>query len=247
MRCARAQSVEQGSAEWFAAREGRITARRARSDDASQHAALTRCWRTHTPALLRHSVFATAVGLSSYCSARSLWAYQTGRVGGGERWAGNEHTARGTAGESAARDEYTRLTGNAVAPCGLFVHPQHAWLAASPDGLLLDDGLLEIKCPVRLHDTLPPLYMPQVQGQLAIAGRAWAHFFSFVADGAPGGGPAAALFRVARSEAYWAWMLPRLRTFHACVQADVEPGDELVVTPAGQPPPVEVLCLGRWG
>ncbi len=185
-------------------------------------------------------------------SARSLWAYQTGRVGGGERWEGNEHTARGTAGEDGARQQYTRLTGNAVAPCGLFVHRQHAWLAASPDGLLADDGLLEIKCPVRLHDTCPPLYMAQVQGQLHIANRAWAHFFSFVAGSEDDGGGAggqhtvAALYRVARSEAYWAWLLPRLQTFFACVQADVEPGDELTVTPATAPPHVQVECLGRW-
>jgi hypothetical protein len=163
-------------------------------------------------------------------------------VGGGERWEGNEHTARGTAGEEGAREEYTRLTGNAVAPCGLFIHRTHAWLAASPDGLLGEEGLLEIKCPVRLHDTCPPLYMPQVQGQLHISGRAWAHFFSFVA----GEHTVAALYRVRRSEAYWAWLLPRLQTFFACVQADVEPGEELTVTPDTAPPAVEVECLGRW-
>ena len=192
------------------------------------------------------------------CTARSLWQYLTGQVNGGERWEGNADTARGTAGEPLALAEYTRLTGNAVQPCGLFLHRQHSWLAASPDGLLGDTGLLENKCPRRLHDTLPPLYMAQVQGQLHIAERQYAHFFSFVAEpvssdrssgnaAAAAAGPVAALYEVRRSDAYWGWLLPRLKTFYTAVQAGMEPGDELRVTPATQPPHVEVVCLGRWG
>ena len=169
---------------------------------------------------------------------------------GGARWEGNEHTARGTALEPVALAAYTRLTGNAVRPCGLFLHPTHSWLAASPDGLVGDDGVLEIKCPARApHDTLPPLYMPQVQGQLVISSRRWAHFFSFCAAPAKngeGGPPVAALFRVERSEAYWAWLLPRLRKFYACEQADVDPGDELSLAPGEGPPHVDVMCVGTW-
>ena len=214
--------MTQGSAAWHAARAGRLTA----------------------------SVFATAAGLSSYASARHLWQFRTGRVGDGERWEGNEHTARGTALEPVACQQYTRLTGNAVQPCGLFLHPTHSWLAASPDGLIGGDGLLEIKCPAhRPHDTLPPLYMPQVQGQLFIAGRQWAHFFSFC-TGAPGAlgelQPVAALYEVRRSEAYWAWLLQRLQKFYACEQANIDPGDELCLRPGEGPPHVEVICVGRW-
>ena len=231
MRARGRQSLEQGSAAWHAARSGRLTA----------------------------SLFATAAGLSSYASARQLWQYRTGRVGDGEAWQGNEHTARGTALEPLACQQYTRLTGNAVQPCGLFLHPTHSWLAASPDGLIGDDGLLEIKCPAPAngpHATLPTLYMPQVQGQLFIAGRQWAHFFSFCA-GSPGGDagdggpgperpPVAALFEVRRSEAYWAWLLQRLQKFYACEQADVDPEDELRLQPGEGPPHVDVVCVARW-
>lgn len=227
--------MAQGTIAWHTAREGRLTA----------------------------SLFATAAGLSSYATARNLWQYRTGRVDGGARWEGNEHTARGTLQEPVALERYTRLTNNAVQPCGLFLHPTHSWLAASPDGLIGDDGVLEIKCPHRLHTTLPELYMPQVQGQLFISGRQWAHFFSFCAppsapddaqpgshapaDPPPQGQPVAALYEVRRSEAYWAWLLPRLQKFHVCVQADIDPLDELRLGPGDErPPPVEVTCLGRW-
>lgn len=36
--------------------------------------------------------------------------------------------------------------------CGLFIHPQRPWLAASPDGLVRDGPdrwLLEVKCPYK--------------------------------------------------------------------------------------------------
>ena len=39
-------------------------------------------------------------------------------------------------------------TGNFVEECGFIVHPEHDWLGgASPDGLVLDNTVLEIKCP----------------------------------------------------------------------------------------------------
>ena len=210
-------------------------------------------WHTARAGRLTASLFATAAGLSSYATARSLWQHRTGRVDGGARWEGNEHTARGTAMEPVALEQYSRLTGNAVAPCGLFLHPTHSWLAASPDGLIRDDGLLEIKCPAREpHATIPQLYMPQVQGQLFVSGRQWAHFFSFCAPpaGEAGAGaegtPVAALYEVRRSDAYWEWLLPRLRKFWACEQADVDPGDELALAPGERPPHVEVKCIRRW-
>lgn len=57
---------------------------------------------------------------------------------------------------------------------------------ASPDGLVLADGLLEIKCPdtkthieTILSNEAPSKYVPQMQWQLACTGRAWCDFASF--------------------------------------------------------------------
>ena len=56
--------------------------------------------------------------------------------------------------EPLAIELYTKEKGPQcqVNACGLFVDPVHSWLAASPDGLVMDpvtspsQGLLEIKC-----------------------------------------------------------------------------------------------------
>ena len=56
----------------------------------------------------------------------------------------------------------------------------------SPDGLLGDDGLLEIKCPMAtthakylLDNKMPTDYWQQVQGGLWVSGRRWCDFASF--------------------------------------------------------------------
>jgi predicted phage-related endonuclease len=60
-------------------------------------------------------------------------------------------------------------------------------LGASPDGLVGDDGGIEIKCPrakthlrTILADEVPAHYMAQVQSSLLVSGRKWWDFVSFV-------------------------------------------------------------------
>ena len=57
---------------------------------------------------------------------------------------------------------------------------------ASPDGLVGEDGLVEIKCPntsthiaTLMADKAPSGYMAQMQWQMACTGRAWVDFVSF--------------------------------------------------------------------
>jgi putative phage-type endonuclease len=92
----------------------------------------------------------------------------------------------GTDVEPFAREAYELATGNIVAETGFTVHPEFAFAGASPDGLIGDDGLLEMKCPKsslvhlqRFVDGLPDEYRPQVQGQLWVTGRSWADFVSY--------------------------------------------------------------------
>lgn len=93
--------------------------------------------------------------------------------------------AWGTDCEPLARLHYRLRSGNAVEECGFFRHDSLA-AGASPDGLIGDNGIIEIKCPntathiETLHtDRVPSQYWPQVQGQLWITGRKWADFVSF--------------------------------------------------------------------
>jgi len=48
--------------------------------------------------------------------------------------------------EPEAKRSYTLLTGSEVVECGLFVYVENGTLAASPDGLVEKDGILEVKC-----------------------------------------------------------------------------------------------------
>lgn len=57
---------------------------------------------------------------------------------------------------------------------------------ASPDGLIEEEGTLELKCPARkthylylMNGTLPLAYKNQVHGQLIVTGRPWADFMSY--------------------------------------------------------------------
>jgi len=92
----------------------------------------------------------------------------------------------GTENEPNARYAYTLETGREVQEVG-FVIPDHTdSYGGSPDGLVSDDGLLEIKCvkPPKLvrwraDKILPVEHKPQVQGLLFITGRAWLDFYAW--------------------------------------------------------------------
>ena len=96
-----------------------------------------------------------------------------------------EAMQRGTDLEPQARAWYELATGETVEEVGLCLH-DHINCGASPDGLVGDHGLLEIKCPMAktmveyLRDgVLPSAYVPQVQGQLWITDREWCDFLAW--------------------------------------------------------------------
>jgi putative phage-type endonuclease len=98
----------------------------------------------------------------------------------------SEAMARGSEVEADARRAYAFRTGNKVAETGLWRHPRIAGAHASPDGLVGDDGLLELKCPMtKAHiDTLrggsiPGTYQLQMLWEMACTGRTWCDYVSF--------------------------------------------------------------------
>jgi putative phage-type endonuclease len=99
---------------------------------------------------------------------------------------------RGIEMEEEARSIYEILTGNTVEQVGLCHRDEKCLYGASPDGLVGEDGLVEIKCPTSavhvsylLNGELPSDYFHQVQGQLFITGRKWVDFFSYYPGIAP--------------------------------------------------------------
>ena len=95
---------------------------------------------------------------------------------------------------------YFQKSGKEVEKCGLFIHPDHPYLAATPDGLVGQDAVLEVKCPYtgREKKIKPGKMFPflekknrrltlkrshkhydQVQGELWISKRSTCYFFVY--------------------------------------------------------------------
>lgn len=111
--------------------------------------------------------------------------------------------ARGKEMEAEAAAWYQFTQGVEIAPVGFCKHDDHE-VGCSPDRLVGDDGLLEIKAPAPhtlvgylLADKLPADYKAQVQGQLWITGRLWCDFLAFHPQF-----PKQFLVRVGRNERY---------------------------------------------
>jgi putative phage-type endonuclease len=88
--------------------------------------------------------------------------------------------------EPKARDTYEFFSGNKVVQVGFIHHPRIAMSGASPDGIIGEDGLTEIKCPntathieTLLGEPIEKKYLFQMQWQMACTGRQWCDFVSF--------------------------------------------------------------------
>lgn len=142
----------QGGIEWLAQRAGRITGSRV----------------------------AAALGIDKYKTRDDLMREMVREHFNAEReFTGNEATEHGNKHEDDAIDLYEQQTGNGIKYTGQHIHPKHEWLAASPDGLVGDDGLIECKCPFRAKYTTAaevPHYIAQMQLQMAVTGRQWCDF-----------------------------------------------------------------------
>lgn len=88
--------------------------------------------------------------------------------------------------EPLARAAYSFFRDQDVSEVGFVEHPTIPMCGASPDGLIGDDGMVEIKCPntathisTLLAEKIPDKYIVQMQVQMACAERAWCDFVSF--------------------------------------------------------------------
>lgn len=105
------------------------------------------------------------------------WTEETGMTA--DMWRGVEH-------EPIARDVYSGHYAEVV-EVGFMRLDGDGWtLGYSPDGLVGDDGAIEVKCPrakghlnTILADKVPAYYMAQLQAGLLVSGRAWIDYVSF--------------------------------------------------------------------
>ena len=81
---------------------------------------------------------------------------------------------------------YENETGFFVNGTGLIDHPFIEMFGASPDGLVGENGQIEVKCPdttthlnTLLTKEVPGEYIPQITSQLACTRREWCDFVSY--------------------------------------------------------------------
>jgi len=152
--------IEQRTEEWFAARLGKVTAiPRGRCDGQDKNGLQRQPRQLHGPTGGQRI---TGEKAESFTNAAMQWGTRPGTV------------------RQAA---YEAATGVLVDELGFVPHPTIEGAGASPDGLVGDDGLVEIKCPntatpidTLLTGSIPSKYVAQMQFQMACTGRAWCDF-----------------------------------------------------------------------
>jgi putative phage-type endonuclease len=153
----------QGSPEWMAERCGRVTASRVADVIAKTKGGWAAARANYMAELVAERL--TGVKAEGYVNAAM------------------QH---GTDTEPQARGAYGFYADVEVVQVGFIAHPTIPMTGASPDGLVGDDGLVEIKCPntathieTLLGASVPSRYITQMQWQMACTGRKWCDFFSF--------------------------------------------------------------------
>lgn len=155
--------MEQGSDAWFNIRIGKVTASRVAD--------------------------VLAKTKTGYSTTRDNYMAQlvcerlTGQKGESFTNAAIQH---GTETEPLARAAYEARYDVLVDEVGFVPHPSIIMAGASPDGLVGEDGLIEIKCPntathieTLLSESVPNKYYTQMQFQLSCTRRKWCDFVSF--------------------------------------------------------------------
>jgi putative phage-type endonuclease len=155
--------MNQQTPEWFAQRVGKVTASRIADVMAKVKSGEAASRANYRAQLVAERL--TGVPAESYTNAAMQWGTDT---------------------EPYARMAYEADTGNLVLETGFVLHPEIGFSGASPDGLIGDDGLVEIKCPntathieYLLNNGVPEKYKPQMAWQMACTGRKWCDFISY--------------------------------------------------------------------
>lgn len=153
----------QGTPEWLTARVGKVTASRIADLTARTKSGWGASRANYMAELIAERL--TGIPAPQYTNAAMQWGTET---------------------EPQARAAYEFYSDEKVELVGFVEHPLIAMTGASPDGLVGDKGLVEIKCPntsthidTLLGQSVPGKYISQIQWQLACTNRQWCDFVSF--------------------------------------------------------------------
>ena len=155
--------MEQRTEVWYASRLGKVTASRVAYIVAKTKTGYSASRAKYMGELLCERL--TGSRGDTYQNAAMVWGVNT---------------------EPQARVAYEAALGELVEEVGFIPHPTIGMAGASPDGLVGEEGLVEIKCPNTIThiDTLlsiavPQQYMTQMQWQMACTDRNWCDFVSY--------------------------------------------------------------------
>ncbi len=154
---------DQGSDEWFAARCGKVTASRIADMMAQTKSGWGASRANYAAQLVAERL--TGKPAEMFSNAAMKWGTET---------------------EPEARAAYEFYSGLPVTEIGFVPHPAIGQSGASPDGLVGDSGLVEIKCPqtathieTLLEGAVPSKYNYQMQWQMACTNRQWCDWVSY--------------------------------------------------------------------
>jgi putative phage-type endonuclease len=157
------EKLEQRSPEWFALRKGRITC--------------SELSNILTPAKLQ---------LSKASESFALVKASERITGLTEPFVETWQIQRGIDNEPIAREYYEKATNTKVKEVGFYEYNKDFMFGYSPDGIVGNDGLIEIKCPspmvhldTLINKKIDPKYMLQMQGGMFASGREWCDFVSY--------------------------------------------------------------------
>jgi putative phage-type endonuclease len=187
--------IEQGSPEWQILRVGKVTASRLTDVLATIKDGEAATRRTYRTQLVAERL--TGKKEESYSSEAMRWGVDQ---------------------EPFARAAYEIATSSFVDQVAFVDHPTIEMFGCSPDGLVGDNGLIEIKCPnTTTHlsyleaDKPPKQYMAQMMAQMSCTGRDWCDFVSF--DPRLPSGLQLFITRVERDDKYIALMEAEVQKF----------------------------------
>lgn len=155
--------MEQRTDEWFKARLGKVTASRVADVMARTKTGYSASRANYMAELICERL--TGAQSERFNNAAMQW---------------------GTDNEPHAKASYAFMRDATIEDVGFVLHPAIKDLGASPDGLVGETGLVEIKCPntathieTLLADSVDGKYITQMQVQMACTGRQWCDFVSF--------------------------------------------------------------------
>lgn len=151
----------------------------------------------HFTASHANTIRANGAGLKTLCKKMITEYYSSGENEAYVNAYTNAHMDRGNGWEDIAREIYQLETGEDVTQVGFVELNEH--VGCSPDGLVGEDGLIEIKnlsdnvfVDLSLTGKISKEHYDQMQMQLYVTGRKWCDYFVFN----PNFNPNYQLFRV---------------------------------------------------